>query len=208
LSEENPRYFEFIQDWRDWLNTNHADTQSIWIIIQKKASQKPGVRYQEAVLEAIAFGWIDGKIKRLNNIEFMQRYTPRRRNSIWSQSNRERAERLIAENRMTPAGFKAIEEAKKNGRWDQAYRMHKTDDRWPQDLIDILETNKIAYKNFTAFPPSARIMYIHWINEAKRQDTRDRRIHTVVTRSAQNLRPGIKLKIVKKRRTCERSSRA
>jgi uncharacterized protein YdeI (YjbR/CyaY-like superfamily) len=199
LSEENPRYFESILDWREWLNTNHADTQSIWIIIQKKASQKPGIRYQDAVLEAVAYGWIDGKIKRLNDTEFMQRYTPRRHDSIWSRNNRERAEQLIAEDRMTPAGFRAVEEAKKNGRWDQAYITHKTDDRWPQDLIDVLETNPRAYKNFKTFPPSARIMYIHWINEAKRQDTRDRRIHTVVTRSAKNLRPGIKLKIVKKK---------
>jgi len=197
MTEENPRYFKSLREWRNWLNTNHAVVRSIWIVIQKKASQKVGVRYQEAVLEAIAYGWIDGKVKRLNDTEFMQRYTPRRRNSIWSRSNRERAERLIAEGKMTSAGFKAVEEAKQTGRWNQAYAVQKTADNWPQDLIDILKTNTIAYQNFSAFPPSARIMYIHWINEAKRQDTRERRIRTVVTRSSKNLRPGIALRTLK-----------
>ena len=197
MTEENPGYFKSLREWRNWLSTNHAVMRSIWIVIQKKASQKLGVRYQEAVLEAIAYGWIDGKIKRLNDTEFMQRYTPRRRNSIWSRSNRERAERLIAEGKMTSAGFKAVEEAKQSGRWNQAYAVQKTADNWPQDLIDILKTNTIAYQNFSAFPPSARIMYIHWINEAKRQDTRERRIRTVVTRSSKNLRPGINLRTTK-----------
>lgn len=196
MSEENPRYFESILDWREWLNTNHADAQSIWIIVQKKASTNPGVRYQEAVMEAVAYGWIDGKIKRINDTEFMQRYTPRRSNSIWSRSNRERAERLITEGRMTIAGFKSIEEAKLSGRWDQAYARVRTksEDHWPQDFKDVLKTDMTAYQNFAAFTSSARILYIHWINEAKRQDTRERRIHTVVTRSAKNLRPGINLK--------------
>ncbi|MCW4041941.1 MAG: YdeI/OmpD-associated family protein [Candidatus Bathyarchaeota archaeon] len=198
MSEEDPRYFPSLQEWRDWLNTHHADTQVIWIIIQKKASQRPGVRYREAVLEAVAYGWIDGKMKRLNETEFMQRYTPRRRSSVWSRSNRERAERLIAEGRMTPAGLRAVKAAKQSGRWDQAYAYHKIGDNLPQDLIDALKTNMTAYQNFTTFPPSTRIMYIHWINEAKRQDTRERRIHTVVTRSAKNLRPGINLRLVKK----------
>jgi uncharacterized protein YdeI (YjbR/CyaY-like superfamily) len=196
MTEENPRYFKSLREWRNWLNTNHAVIRSIWIVIQKKASQKLGVHYQEAVLEAIAYGWIDGKVKRLNDTEFMQRYTPRRRNSIWSRSNRERAERLIAEGKMTSAGFKAVEEAKQSGRWNQAYAVQKTADNWPQDLIDSLKTNTIAYQNFSAFPPSARIMYIHWINEAKRQDTRERRIRTVVPRSSKNLRPGIDLRTI------------
>ena len=197
MSEENSRHFESLLDWRDWLNTNHAKAQSIWIIIQKKASQKSGVRYHEAVLEAVAYGWIDGKVKHLNDTEFMQRYTPRRRDSIWSRSNRERAERLIVEGRMTSAGLKAVEEAKQSGRWDQAYAALKAADNWPQDFFDVLKTNTIAYQNFATFPPSARIMYIHWINEAKRQDTRQRRIRTVVTRSAKNIRPGIDLKTIK-----------
>jgi uncharacterized protein YdeI (YjbR/CyaY-like superfamily) len=112
LSEEDPRSFRSLAEWGDWLVENDSDESAVWIIIQKKASEKTGVRYEEAVLEAVAHGWIDGKMRRLNDEEFMQRFTPRRRNSVWSLSNRERAERLIAEGRMTPAGMKTVEEAK------------------------------------------------------------------------------------------------
>jgi uncharacterized protein YdeI (YjbR/CyaY-like superfamily) len=198
LSENNPRYFKSITEWRSWLSENHVDEKAIWIIIQKKASKKQGIRYEEAVLEAVAHGWIDGKMKRLNDKEFMQRFTPRRRNSIWSLSNRERAELLISKGRMTPAGLKTVEEAKRNGRWDNAYSSSRGVVDVPKDLIEALKKNKTAHENFESFPPSARFMYIHWINEAKRQDTRERRIYTVVVRSEKNLRPGIDLRVSKK----------
>ena len=137
-------------------------------------------------------------MKRLNDDEFKQRFTPRKSNSVWSLSNRKRAERLISEGRMTPAGLKTVEEAKKNGRWDKAYSSSRDAIDVPKDLIEALVKNKTAQENFESFSPSARFMYIHWINEAKKQDTRKRRIHTVVIRSEKNLRPGIDLRIIKK----------
>ena len=154
-------------------------------------------------MEAVAHGWIDGKMKRLNDDEFIQYFTTRKSNSVWSFSNRERAERLISEGRMTPAGYKTIEEAKQNGRWDNAYSSSRGNTEIPQDLIEALKKNKIAHENFESFPPSARFMYIHWINEAKRQNTRERRIYTVVDRSKKNLRPGIDLRVIKNPRTKE-----
>ncbi len=171
---------------------HHADEEGIWVIIQKKASQRPGVRYEEAVQVAVAYGWIDGKIKRLNETEFIQRYTPRRRNSVWSQSNRKRAERLIGDGGMTPSGFKAVEEAQKTGQWDKAYSRYRSGVDVPQDLRDALKMNRTAQHNFEAFPPSTRVIYIHWINEAKRRDTRMRRILAVVDRATKNLRPGMR----------------
>ena len=112
---------------------------------------------------AISYGWIDGKMKRLNDDEFMQRFTPRRKGSVWSMVNRKRAENLIEEGTMTPAGFKTVEEAKENGRWDNAYSSRGAVDI-PADLIDALKENESAYENYNAFPPSARFMYVHWIN--------------------------------------------
>jgi uncharacterized protein YdeI (YjbR/CyaY-like superfamily) len=197
LSEEDPRLFSSAAEWSSWLGENHEDESTIWLIIQKKASSKPGVRYEEAVLEAVAHGWIDGKMRRLDDDEFMQRFTPRRRGSIWSLSNRKRAERLIAERRMTPAGMKAVEEAKMNGRWEKAYSSSRGAAEVPEDLIEALNEREAAWANFESFPPSARFMYIHWINEAKRQATRERRIRTVVDRSEKNLRPGIDLRMSK-----------
>ena len=196
MSEDNPKHFNSISEWRDWLTENHLDDKTIWIIIQKKASKKQGIRYEEAVLEAVAHGWIDGKMKRLNDDEFMQRITPRRRNSIWSLSNKKRVERLISEGRMTPAGMKTVEEAKSNGRWEKATSSARVAVDMPIGLVEALKKNKTAHENFESFPPSARYMYIHWINEAKRQKTRERRINTVVIRAERNQKPGIDLRII------------
>jgi uncharacterized protein YdeI (YjbR/CyaY-like superfamily) len=198
LSKDNPKHFRSIPEWNTWLSKNHTEEKAIWIIIQKKKSKKHGIRYNEAVLEAVAHGWIDGKMKRLNDEEFMQRYTPRRSNSVWSWSNRERAERLISEGKMTPAGLNTVEEAKRNGRWSKAIPSSRGAIAVPDDLLRALKKNKTALENFETFPPSARFMYIHWINEAKRKNTRERRIYTVVDRSEKNLRPGIDLRISKK----------
>ena len=198
MSENNPRYFRSISEWIRWLGENHTEKKAIWIIIQKKTSKKPGIRYENAVLEAIAHGWIDGKMKRLDDDTFMQRFTPRRRKSVWSVSNRERAERLISEGRMTPAGLQTVEEAKKSGQWDKAYSSSKRADDIPDDLIEALKKNKTAHENFKSFPPSSRFIYIHWINEAKRQKTRKRRISTVVDRAEKNQRAGINLRGSKK----------
>jgi len=198
LSLENPRYFRSLEEWRSWLNMNHIEEETLWVVIQKKASKKPGIRYEEAVLEAVAHGWIDGQVKRLNDDEFMQRYTPRRAGSIWSKSNRQRAERLIREGEMTENGLRAVEDAKENGQWEKAYARQRGMIEIPDDLLTALKKDKKAERNFKAFPPYAKYMYIHWINEAKREDTRERRINTVVVRSKQNLKPGIDLRVIKK----------
>ena len=196
MSEDNPKHFTSISEWKNWLTENHEDEKTIWIILQKKASKKQGIRYEEAVLEAVAHGWIDGKMKSLNKDEFKQRITPRRSNSIWSLSNKKRAERLISEGRMTPAGMKAVDEAKSNGRWKNATSSARGAIDVPDDLVKALKKNKTAYNNFESFPPSARYMYIHWINEAKRQKTRERRIKTIVYRAERNQKPGIDLRVI------------
>ena len=198
MSEDNPRHFSSITEWRCWLGENHRDDKTIWIIIQKKKSRKQGIRYEEAVLEAVAHGWIDGKMRRIDDYEFMQRFTPRRSNSIWSLSNRRRAERLMSEGRMTAAGLRTVEEAKENGRWEKASSSSRGAIDVPDDLLEALEKNRTAHGNWEAFPPSSRFMYIHWIIEAKRQDTRERRIHTVVVRAEEDRRPGIDLRVIKK----------
>ena len=195
MTEETPHRFNTVKEWHNWLEDHHQTTDVLWVVIQKKSSQKPGIRYEEAVLDAVAYGWIDGQIKRIDDEEFMQRYTPRRSNSIWSKSNKKRVEQLIKEGRMTPAGMKKVEEAKKNGQWEKAYTSRASVET-PKDLQTALRAVPEALKNFNAFPQSARFMYIHWINEAKRENTRARRIHTVVVRSENNQKPGIDLRVI------------
>jgi uncharacterized protein YdeI (YjbR/CyaY-like superfamily) len=119
-------------------------------------------------------------------------FSPRRSRSIWSPSNRKRAENLIATGDMAAPGLAAIEEAKKNGRWDEARPARRTHDL-PKDLAAALKRNPAAWKNFTRFANGYRNTYIAWVNDAKRSETRSRRIARVVERSAENKKPGIDL---------------
>ncbi len=181
--------FKSLEKWRQWLHENHAG-EAIWIVIQKIKSPNTGIKYDEALDEALCFGWIDGKMRRLDDHEFIQWFSPRRRNSPWSRRNRDKAEMLIEEGRMTDAGLAEIEKAKENGRWETAYSSKETP-TMPDDLLEALKSNKAAHDNFKAFPNSARFMYIHWINDAKRDSTRARRIKLVIVRAMENRKPGI-----------------
>ena len=177
-------------EWRRWLELNHTQNDAIWVVLQKMKSPNEGITYDEALEEALCFGWIDGKMKRLDDHKFIQWFSPRRRNSQWSRRNRDKAERLIEEGQMTDAGLAEVEKAKKNGRWEAAYSS-KDLPIMPDDLHDALKQNKVAHDNFIAFPNSARFMYIGWVNDAKRDATRVRRIKRVVERSVENKKPGI-----------------
>ena len=185
-------YHRFLdpEEWRRWLEVNHSQDEAIWVVIQKVKSPNPGIKYDEALDEALCFGWIDGKMRRLDEYEFIQWFSPRRRNSLWSRRNRDKVEMLIGEGRMTGAGLAEVEKAKMNGRWEAAYSSKDTP-TMPDDLLEALKSNKVAHDNFSAFPNSARFMYIHWINDAKRDSTRARRINRVVERAAENRKPGI-----------------
>lgn len=111
------KYFKDRGQWRTWLKKNHDKEKEIWVGYYKKASGKQGLSYEEAVQEALCFGWIDGLEKSVDSERFMQRFTPRRPNSNWSLSNKKRVEKLIDEEKMTKAGLLAVEEAKKRGKW-------------------------------------------------------------------------------------------
>lgn len=190
MQDTGVKRFRCGEEWRRWLHENHGGENEVWVVIQKVRSPDEGLRYEEAVDEAMCFGWIDGVMRRLNDHEFVQRFSPRRQRSIWSRINRDRAERLIEEGKMTGEGLRAIEEAKSNGRWDKAYTSREPPET-PDDLLEALKGNPEAHRNFMGFPNSARFMYIHWINDAKRVETRARRIKRVVERAEQNKKPGI-----------------
>jgi uncharacterized protein YdeI (YjbR/CyaY-like superfamily) len=110
--------FTDAQQWRNWLEQNHAKEKDAWLIHYKKNSGKTSLSYPEALDEALSFGWIDSRLKRLDAERYVLKYSPRRPKSPWSKSNKERAEKLIQSGRMTDAGMAKIEEAKKNGYWD------------------------------------------------------------------------------------------
>ena len=175
--------------WRRWLEENHSDLDGTWVIIQKKGSKEEGLRYGEAVDEAVCFGWIDGGMRSLDGERFRLWFSPRKRGSIWSLLNRERAERLMEAGLMAEAGLRAVEDAKESGMWDAAYTS-RVEPEDPEDLLEALMEDEETLRNFEGFSNSAKLMYVHWVESAKQEKTRARRITEVVRRAARNIKPG------------------
>ena len=190
MSDSELYRFTRPEEWRKWLELNNTQDNGIWVVLQKVKSPNVGVKYDEALDDALCFGWIDGKMKRLDDHEFKQWFSPRRRNSPWSKRNRDKVEKLSKEGRMAPSGVAEVEKAKENGRWEVAYSSKRIP-TMSDEMLEALKSNKVAYENFTEFPDSARLMYIHWVNDAKRAETKTRRIKKVVERAVENKRPGI-----------------
>jgi uncharacterized protein YdeI (YjbR/CyaY-like superfamily) len=168
------------ETWRTWLEEHHESAREIWLVLLKKHVARPSVTLEEAVEEALCFGWIDGHLRRIDEESHALRFTPRGRRSIWSQSNKDRVARLIEEGRMTPAGLAAVEAAKANGEWDAASAREDVD-TVPEDLARALREVGIS-EAFTSMAPSHRKAYLYWVNEAKRDETRRRRIAETVRR--------------------------
>ena len=122
MAELSVLLFEQKEDWAAWLDENHATSPGVWLRLAKKAASLKSVSYDEAVKVALCYGWIDGQKKSHDAASWLQKFTPRRAKSIWSKINRERAEALIRQGQMKPAGLKAVEAAKQDGRWDARHR--------------------------------------------------------------------------------------
>ena len=178
------------EEWRAWLQLNHTGKKEIWLVHYKKHTDKTTISYDDAVEEALCFGWIDGIMKKLDNEKYVLRYTPRRKKSIWSDLNKQRVAKMVEQGLMTEAGMTKIEEAKRNGEWEKAIKRESAP-AIPPDLQKALQANKTAAKNFKAFAPSYQKQYIWWINSAKRDETRSRRVSETVRRSEHNTKPGI-----------------
>jgi uncharacterized protein YdeI (YjbR/CyaY-like superfamily) len=177
LSE--PLRFTGADEWRRWLEANKG-AREVWLTIRKKRSRRPGISYEEAVEEALAHGWIDSKMKSVDSEAFIQRFTPRRSNSPWALRNKVIAERLISEGRMTGPGLECIKAAKSNGWWDSAYTS-KTPPKVPVYIEAELKKQN-AWEKFNTLSNSARLQYVYWIEEAKRPETKMRRIVETIER--------------------------
>jgi uncharacterized protein YdeI (YjbR/CyaY-like superfamily) len=177
-------------EWRKWLEENHDSASELWLVYYKVHTKKESIRYEEAVEEALCFGWIDSKVKKIDNEKYMQRYTPRKDGSNWSESNKKRVRKLIEAGQMTPAGMAKIESAKRDGSWD---RLDDIDRQIvvPEDLAAALEMNPAAKENFENFPPSSKKQYLWWLKSAKKAETREKRLHEIVKRAEKNIKPGI-----------------
>ena len=162
-------------DMEAWLEENGEASDGIWLKFAKKASGLRSVVYAEALEIALCHGWIDGQTKRLDDDHYLQRFTPRRPRSKWSKRNRGKAERLIAEGRMRPAGLQEVERARSDGRWVEAYDSSTTE-TVPEDFQRALDAEPAAGDFFASLGPTKRYSFLYRIEDAKRPETRAKRV--------------------------------
>ncbi len=161
--------------WEAWLQEQHATSDGLWLKIAKKGSGIETVSYAEALEVALCHGWIDGQKASFDNRYWLQRFTPRRPRSKWSKVNRQKATELIERGEMKPGGLREVERAKADGRWDAAYDAQSTA-QVPEDLRRELEKNKTAREFFETLNSANRYAILYQIQDAKRPETRARRI--------------------------------
>ena len=162
-----------------WLEDNHAASDGLWLKIAKKDSGVRSVTYAEALEVSLCFGWIDSQKRAHDEKHFLQRFTPRRPRGRWSRINRDKAEQLIDAGAMRPAGLAEVEAAKADGRWEAAYEGQRTA-KVPDDLQRELDANEAAREFFTTLSSSNRYAIIYRLNDAKRPETRERRLRKFV----------------------------
>jgi uncharacterized protein YdeI (YjbR/CyaY-like superfamily) len=174
--------FASVSDFRAWLESNHATRKELLVRCYKNDAREKGMTYREALDEALCFGWIDGVRRSIDEETFSVRFTPRKSKSYWSAVNNRRANELLQEGRMQPAGRAAFDsrESRKPGR----YSFENPPKRLEQRLERKFKTNRLAYKFFRIQAPWYRRTCIFWVMEAKREDTRQRRLDELVASCA------------------------
>ncbi len=173
-------------EWREWLQKNHGRKEGVWLVTYKKSSGKPRVDYDESVEEALCFGWVDSKANKLDEERSMLWFAPRKARTGWSKPNKERIEKMLAAGLMTPAGLEKVEAAKRDGSWAKLDGVEALE--VPPDLRQALDSNPPAAENWEAFPRSAKRGILEWIVQAKRPETRAKRVEETAQLAAQNLR--------------------
>ena len=164
------------QAWRSWLEERHGTESEVWLIFYKVHTGKPTLTYNDAVEEALCFGWIDGVRRRIDDERYAHRFSPRRPASRWSATNRKRVQRMEKAGLMTPAGRRMTELAKKRGTWETSERQPAISLEMPAELAAKLQRNRKAAEFFDSLARSYRQQFIGWINSAKREETRKRRV--------------------------------
>ena len=184
-------YFKSREEWSDWLKQNHRISNGLWLVFYKTITKKETMNYDDAVEEALCFGWIDSVIKKRNEEYYVRKFTPRKPNSKWSELNRRRVEKLIKDELMQAEGFKKVDEAKTSGMWDKPDRPEISLDI-SEDFSEALKANPKAENFFHDLTPSYKKQFMGWINSAKRMETREKRIQESILILEQNKKLGMK----------------
>jgi uncharacterized protein YdeI (YjbR/CyaY-like superfamily) len=186
MSEPNILTVETREQLRRWLVQHHATKPEVWLTIYKKKYQDQGLTLDEAVEEALCFGWIDSTLRSIDEQRYALRFSPRNKRSVWSVSNINRVKKLINEGKMTEAGLLKINEARDNGEWDAAIQREKVDDM-PENLLHALSQEEGALTAYKALTNSQKKQYLYWLQSAKRAETKIRRIQSIVKEVMGNL---------------------
>jgi len=188
----NQLYVKSGTEWRKWLTKNHNKVEEIWLIFYKKETGKPSIEYETAVEEALCFGWIDSLVRKIDEQRYARKFTPRKDKSVWSESNKKRVKKIIVEGRMTELGMGKIIAAKKSGAWNKKIKVPEISEAIPEDFVAALKKNKNAKDNFDKIPPSHKKRYYMWINQAKKKETKEKRIKEAVKLLKQDSKLGMK----------------
>ena len=186
MSAENPTFFPEAADFRAWLEEHHASEDHLWVGYYKKGTDKPSVTWEDTVDEALCYGWIDGIRKSRDEESYVIRFTPRKPKSVWSQRNIELVERLTAEGRMKPEGLAAF--AHKDAHPDSGYRVADPAPKLTTEMVKRFRARGGAWEFYQEQPPGYRRQTARWVMAAKREETRQRRLSTLIEDSANGLR--------------------
>ncbi len=178
------------EEWRAWLMKHYASETEVWLIYFKKKTSRARIPYDHAVEEALCFGWIDSIVKRIDDEKFAQKFTPRRDCTKWSALNKQRMRKLIQERRMTQAGLAKIDAAVLND--EPPANPSRAQTVMPPFVKRRFMANKKAWEHFQSLAPSYRRLFVGWIMDAKKEETRERRLREAVSLLKQNKKLGLK----------------
>ena len=178
-------------DWRAWLRKNHDTEKEVWLIHYKRHTGKPRIPYDDAVEEALCFGWIDSLVKKIDDEKFARKFTPRKDKSKWSEANKKRATKMTKEGKMKKAGLAKIREAKNNGEWLKTAPVKK-ELEISAYIRKAFATNEKALDNFNNLANGYKRQLVGWITSAKKEETRKRRLTEAIQLLEQNKKLGMK----------------
>ena len=179
-------YFPTDKEWREWLHNNHQNYEGIYLVLYTVSSPKQSMRWEEAVRVALCYGWIDATVKKINDEKRIQYFTPRKPKSVWSKVNKNHLKELEELKLIHPSGYEKIEVAKQNGSWTALDDVENL--IIPTDLQIAFDANEIAFKNYLTFSKSYQKSYLYWLNQAKREQTREKRIKEIINLCKQNIK--------------------
>ena len=186
MSELEEHYFKTDAEWREWLHDNHESSNGVYLIFYKVDHDKDSMRWEEAVRVALCYGWIDSTVKSLGNGKRRQYFTPRNPKSTWSALNKQYIKELKALGLMHESGLEKIDIAKKNGSWTELDDVENG--IIPKDLQTEFDKCKAAFQNYQNFSSSYRKSYLYWLNQAKREETRTKRIKEIIELCENNIK--------------------